>query len=86
MKARTVYECEFCGNQYKTTKKAYECEAKHLGLTMEEYKEYMNLLDEEKTAFGIAGCASNDVIRKRCDDAVKAVIAFQEKHGLEDNR
>lgn len=39
MKALTVYQCEFCNKKYKTSKAAFECEAKCLGLTTDEYKE-----------------------------------------------
>lgn len=86
MKTRTVYICEFCHSEYKTSKEAYECEAKCLGLTVEQYKEYVNLLQEEKRAFGVASCYMNDEVRKRCDDVVKAVLDFQKEHNFTDNR
>lgn len=86
MKTKIIYICEFCDRQYKTSKEAYECEAKCLGLTTNEYKEYLELLEEERRAFSQLHVATNDTTRKRCDDAVKAVIAFQEKHGFVDNR
>ena len=86
MKIKTIYICDFCDRQYKTSKEAYECEAKCLGLTTNEYKEYLDLLEEERRAFSQLHVATNDTTRKRCDDAVKAVIAFQEKHNFVDNR
>ena len=64
MKTRTVYICEFCHSEYKTSKEAYECEAKCLGLTVEQYKEYVNLLQEERSVFGKASCSMNDEIGK----------------------
>ena len=85
MKTKTIYKCEFCDRQYNTSKEAYECEAKCLGLTIDEYKEYRYLLREERNAFSEASCVNNERTRKRCDDAVKAVITFQEKHGFVDN-
>ena len=86
MKTRTIYECEFCGNQYKTPNEAYGCEATCLGLSEDEYKEYLGLLHEEKQAFASAANANNEQIRNRCDNAVNAVIEFQKKHGFVDNR
>lgn len=86
MKTRTIYICDFCNKEHYTTRNAIECEATHLGLTVDQYKEYMGLLKEERDAFGQASCASNDQIRKRCDDAVKAVLDFQKKYGFTDNR
>lgn len=86
MKTKTIYICEFCNKKYKTSKAAFECEAKCLGLTTDEYKEYLDLLEEERRAFSEASCANNDRIRKRCDNAVNAVINFQKEHGFVDNR
>ena len=86
MKTKTIYICEFCDRQYRTSKEAYECEAKCLGLTTDEYKEYLDLLEEERRAFSEASCTNNDRTRKRRDNAVKSVIEFQEKHGFKDNR
>lgn len=86
MKTKTIYICEFCNKQYQIPENAIECEATHLGLTVDQYKEYMDLLREERDAFGQAGCANNDQIRKRCDDAVQAVLDFQNKYGFTDNR
>ena len=86
MKTKTVYQCEFCLTEYKTSQEAYECEASCLYLTMEEYAEYLDLLKEEKNAFGQASCAMNNEIRERCDNAVKAVINFQKEHGITDSK
>ena len=86
MKTKTVYQCEFCLTEYKTSQEAYECEASCLKLTMKEYAEYKDLLKEERLAFAQASCAMNDEIRKRCDSAVKAVVEFQKKHGITDSK
>lgn len=86
MKTKIIYICEFCDRQHKTEKEAYECEANCLGLTINEYKEYLDLLEEERIAFSQRHVVNNEITRKRCDDAVKVVIAFQEKYGFIDNR
>ena len=86
MKTKTVYQCEFCLTEYKTSQEAYGCEASCLKLTMKEYAEYLDLLKEEKNAFRQASCAMNNEIIERCDNAVKAVIDFQKKYNFKDNR
>ncbi len=86
MKTKTVYVCDFCNKEYKNSMDAYKCEAKHLGLTIDEYKKYMKLLKEERRAFIVASSVVNDEIRKRCDDTVKAVLDFQKEHNFTNNR
>jgi len=86
MKTKTIYQCEFCLTEYRSSKEAFQCEADCLKLTMDEYNEYLNLLSEERKAFGQASCRMDDEVRRRCDRAVRAVIEFQEKHGITDNR
>ena len=85
MKRKTIYQCEFCLEEYKTSREAFECEAKCLKLTIDEYEEYLKLLMEERRAFSEASCITNDRVRKRCDNAVKAVIDFQKKYGITDS-
>lgn len=86
MKTKTVYMCDFCNKEYNRSIDAYKCEAEHLGLTIDEYKEYMNLLEEERRAFSAASSVVNNEIRKRCDDTIKAVFDFQKEHNFTDNR
>lgn len=86
MKTYTVYQCEYCLSVYNNVKEARLCEAKCLNLTLDEYMEYLELLEREKSVFGMAACFSNDDIRKRCDDVINDIIAFQEKHGITNSR
>ena len=86
MKTKIVYICEHCNTEHGTSYHAEQCEAKHWGLTMREYYDYKELLENERVAFGILSCRSNPETRKIADDAVAAVIAFQNEHGFTDNR
>ena len=86
MKTKTVYQCEFCLTEYKTSQEAYECEASCLKLTTKEYTEYLDLLKEERDAFGQDSCTMNNKVRERCVNAVKAVVEFQKKHGITDSK
>lgn len=82
MKSKTIYICEVCGTEYHSSKDAFKCEAKCLGLTYEQYKEYHNLLMEERNAFALASTMRSDMVIKRCDDAVKAVLDFQKRYNF----
>ena len=64
MKTKTVYKCEYCLSEYKTSKEAYECEASCLKLTWDEYAEYIDLLAREKTASYLISREKNDTIVK----------------------
>lgn len=86
MKTRTIYICEMCGTEHRSCNEAYKCEAKCLGLTYEQYQKYMNLLKEERNAFSFVSITANDETRKRCDDAVKAVIDFKNRYNIIDTR
>ena len=43
MREITIYECEKCGKQSENRKVIQECEASHIGLTIEEVKEWKML-------------------------------------------
>ena len=82
MRVRTVFECEICKNQYDKKKEAIDCEANCLGLTGNEYLEYIELLKEKKKAHAFASHTNNRHTIKKCDDTTNAVIEFQNKHKL----
>lgn len=86
MKTKIYYVCEYCGCQYEEPKYAYHCEAQCLGISIEEYHEYRNLLDEERKAYRDSVSVNNKEVRRRRDDASKAVIEFQNKHGIKPER
>ena len=56
MKSNIIYTCDYCNSQHKSFTEACECEAKCLGLTIDEYKEYLDLLEEERRAFALYFC------------------------------
>lgn len=86
MKVKHRYQCEYCLSDYETQADALKCEAECLKITMDEYMEYKTLLKEERDAFGQASCMMNDKVRERCDNTVRAVIKFQEEHGITDSK
>ena len=86
MKTKTIYQCEYCLTEYKTSKEAYKCEASCLELTWDEYTEYLEMLTREKIASYILSRESNEETRKLFNDCIREVIKFQEKHGIIDSR
>ena len=81
-KTKIIYICDYCKKEHLNYSDAAECEAKCLGLTVEEYFKYLDLLKEEKEAYEATSCRNNDRIRQRCDDATNAVIEFQKQHNI----
>lgn len=81
-RTKTYYECEICKNQYRKRKEALECELNCLGLTQDEHWEYRQLLWEEEKAYKFVEHTDNIHSRKRCEDTTRAVVDFQNKHGL----
>lgn len=86
MKIKMIYVCEFCGQEYGTEKEAYACEARCLGLNRAQYAAYRGLLEDESRAYSVTATVNNPETRARCERATRAVLEFQEKHGITDNR
>jgi len=45
MKVKSIYICEQCGREFELSKDALSCEASHIGLTPDQYDEYLKLID-----------------------------------------
>lgn len=86
MKTKTIYQCEYCLSEYSSSNDAIQCEAKCLNLTVDEYKEYMDILWREKMASLAVSKSKNERTEKLWDDCIKDVLEFQKKHGIVDNR
>lgn len=86
MKSRTIYQCEYCLSEYKTSKEAHKCEADCLKLTLDEYIEYLDLLAREKTTAYLVSRTKNETTEQLFNDAIKDVMEFQKKHGITDSR
>lgn len=75
-----------CGVEHKNAVDALKCEAKHLGLTIEEYQEYTALLRTEKECGINVSIAKNERTEKLLEEAINAVLKFQKEHNFADNR
>ncbi len=78
----TMYKCEECGKVSKSLREILDCEASHLGLTVEEMKEYKLLQEKAKNASFSVWITANDKTRACEEKAIKELIAFEQKHNL----
>lgn len=85
IKTVTTYICDYCGKEYSDTLKAMKCEGAHLGLNLEEYKEYKHLIDAELAAAARVARTNNAETRKAEEDAINATLSFIEEHGIAEN-
>ena len=85
VKHTITYICDYCKKEYLSYMEAWECEAKCLGLTAEEYNEYLRLLRNEEEAKLGEEYVSSSKTQKRHNDATNAVIEFQKKHNIKTN-
>ena len=82
MKKYTMYVCETCGRESKDYNVIRECEAGHLGLTVDELNQYDKLNSDAEDCGRMVSIAKNDKTEKAFDDAIKTLVAFERKHGL----
>ncbi len=78
----TMYECEKCGYTSKYAKEVEECEAGHVGLTLEEYKHYQELKKNAERCGRTTSVCKNEHTDAAFDKAIKDLIAFEKEHNL----
>ena len=59
-----------------------KCEARHMGLTVEELHDYRKLKAEAEYAGAMTASVNNEMTRKRFDDKVEKLIKFEDEHNL----
>lgn len=80
MRERTIYECEKCGKQSENRKVIEECEASHIGLTIEEVKEWKMLQEDARHKGVIVSITKNENTEKAFDKAINDLCKFEKKH------
>jgi len=92
MKSYIILVCEICKSESKNPVETYACEAKCLGLSVDELKEYhrlRNVRSKKQTNLFDSwlydyGKDKEKEFQKNFDEATEALLAFEEKHGLKD--
>lgn len=82
MKILTMYKCECCGKTFEYSDEALKCEGFHLGLTLDEYKHYLDLKEKVRQACWLRGNCMNEKTLQAEDEAVQELIKFEETYGL----
>lgn len=83
MKQIIYYVCEKCGFKSEDAKSVEECEARHLNLSVEEYRNYLDLKREAAHYGSIVSETNNEQTRKQFDIACEELTDFEVKHGIE---
>lgn len=82
MKQYLMYECEVCGNHGRSRDTIAQCEASHFGLTLAEMERWETLKKTVRTKSAAVYCSKNERTEKAFDDAIAALMQFEEVHGL----
>lgn len=69
MKSKTVYICEKCRKESEFVNEILSCEAAHLGLTVNEYKEYLQLRAKEDSINTSNGVSETDIKASRVSES-----------------
>lgn len=80
---RTVtYTCEVCGRQGGTAIEIVKCECSHLGITVDQLKEWKSLKQIVTMASHSVGIRKNAESEQVLDEAIKNLDDFETKHQL----
>lgn len=86
MKQYTIYECEKCGKKSKDKTEIIKCEAAHLNLSEEEYRQWEELKQNVRYASHIVSTCKNEQTDKEFDEAIAELMEFEKSHGIEENQ
>ena len=86
MKNFTIYTCDFCGYQSSDFEYMRKHEAEHLGLTVEEMESYNSLKSFAAHMGSVVADKNNEETRKKFDEAVEKLIAFEKEHGIKNDK
>ena len=86
MRSYTMYVCEVCGKESRDAMEIKEHEASHLGLTIPEYEEYLKKQGFVRRLSATVSITNNEITRKRVDDAIEDLLAFENAHGIKDGK
>lgn len=81
MKAYWVYQCDSCEFTSRDPLEVERHEAAHLGLTLEQKREYEKRKREVRNLSGRVERTNNDTWRREYDKAVTGLLDFERKYG-----
>lgn len=80
---KTIFCCQFCGEEFSKQEDCRAHEAVHYGLTTEEFDHWLVLSMRAASAGHGVGVSSNPTTRAAFDQAIAALCNFETKHHLE---
>lgn len=83
MKSITAYKCDQCDYLSSNPEDVERHEAKHYGLSLEEYKQWQELYDEAKKAAYTRNYTNTPETRKQFDAVIKKLAAFEKRMSLQ---
>lgn len=83
MKSILAYKCDQCDYMSSNPEDVERHEAKHYGLSLEEYKEWQALYDEAKKAAYTRNCTNTPETREQFDAVIKKLAAFEKRMSLQ---
>lgn len=79
MKSITAYKCDQCDYLSSNPEDVERHEAKHYGLSLEEYKQWQTLYDEAKKAAYTRNHTNTPETRKQFDAVIKKLTEFEKR-------
>lgn len=82
MKTIQVYQCEICARQSASYEEIEKCEARHLGVTIEELYIYGELRQQVRAWKHLLERNGAEDAEKGLEEAMNKLAEFEKKHGL----
>ncbi len=82
MKSYQVYVCEECGKESRNKDDILQCEAEHLGLSVEEKREYDHLKNLVERWERTVNRTCNQDTRSALDACATKLLAFEKEHNM----
>lgn len=82
MRMYQVYVCERCGKESLSHDEIEECEATHMGLTVEEKHTWDALKSSAKYFGGVVSTTNNERTRAAYDNAIEKFVEFERSHRI----
>lgn len=83
---KTIFCCQFCGEEFSKQEDCRAHEAVHYGLTTEEFDHWLVLSMRAASAGKSAGVCNNPDTRAAFDRAIQVLCDFEAKHNLDDKK
>ena len=82
MRTKIIFVCETCGKESENRDDIFSCEASHLGLTVDEAREWERLKSFVANRSHTVAWTRNQATVDAFDEAVDELTSFEVSHGL----